>query len=250
VVTRLDLEYDGSDFGGWARQPGRRTVQAAVEAALQRILSRDVALTVAGRTDSGVDASGQVCSYAGPPAPRAGLNALLPDDVAVTAVSEAPDGFDARYSALQRAYRFRLLTRRAPSPFERGRALHVTAPLDRAALDACAAALVGTHDLTAFTPARTDHVLFTRTIDRAAWVDLGPDLLAFEIAAPSFMRHMNRILMGTMLEVATGRRTLDDFRALLAGAPRERAGATAAPDGLCLVGVTYPDGLAFVPANG
>ncbi len=203
---------------------------------------------MAGRTDAGVHAWGQVASYEGPPAPPSGLNALLPDDVAVLASEAAAPGFSARHDATSRAYCYRVLTRRERSAFERGRALWWPHPVDRAALDACAAALVGTHDFTAFTPTETDHVRFERDVRYAAWHAEGGDLLAFWIEADAFMRNMNRVLVGTMLEVAGGRRSVEDFVALLDGAPRTRAGRTAPPEGLYLAGVGY-DGRAVLPTT-
>jgi tRNA pseudouridine38-40 synthase len=159
-TARLDLEYDGTDFAGWSAQPGLRTVQAEVERALATILGREVTVTVAGRTDRGVHAWGQVASHEGEPAPARALNAVLPHDVAVLACAAAPDGFDARRDARSRTYCYRMLTRGAPSPFERGRALWWPRPIDVGALEACAAALRGTHDFTAFTPTQTEHVRF------------------------------------------------------------------------------------------
>jgi tRNA pseudouridine38-40 synthase len=239
-TARLLIEYDGTAFAGWARQNGQRTVQGELERALAVVLRRDaVPLTVAGRTDAGVHAWGQVASYGGDPAPVGSLNALLPDDVAVVDSRPAPPGFDARRDATSRAYCYRLLVRRARSVRERGRALHIPRPIDRDALDACAAALVGTHDFTAFTPTETDHVRFTRDVLAARWVTREADLLEFWIEADAFLRHMNRALVGTMLEVTSGRRTLTDFRELLAGRPRAAAGPTAPPHGLALAGVGY-----------
>jgi tRNA pseudouridine38-40 synthase len=242
-TIRLDIEYDGSGFRGWARQPGLRTVQGELEAALAVVLREPIALTVAGRTDTGVHALGQVASFEAPEGVpgdlRRSLNALCPDDIAVTAATETPAGFDARRDATSRSYRYRLLTRRAPSPFERGRALWWPHRIDRAALDACAAAIVGQHDFTAFTPTQTDHVHFHRTVFTAFWEDESEDLLAFRITADAFMRNMIRALVGTMLEVASSRRTVDDFSALLHGAPRKEAGDTAPPHGLYLESVSY-----------
>jgi tRNA pseudouridine38-40 synthase len=236
VTARLLLEYDGSDFGGWATQPGVRTVQATVEEALATVLRHEVRLSVAGRTDRGVHALGQVASHDGDPAPRRNLNALLPPDVAALSSDPAPDGFDARRDARSRTYRYRLHTRSAPSPFEQGRALWWPRPLDREALDACAAALLGTHDFTAFTPSETDHVRFERDVFRAEWVQESEHVVAFWIEADTFMRHMVRVLVGTMLEGVSPER----FAELLTGHPRSEAGATAAPHGLYLESVAYP----------
>jgi tRNA pseudouridine38-40 synthase len=238
VTVRLDLEYDGTAFWGGARQPGQRTVQAEVEGALARVAQQPLSLTVAGRTDRGVHATGQVASYPGPVVRAEALNALLPPDVAVRACAAAREGFDARRDALGRAYRYRLLHTRIRSPFEAGRALWWPHRLDREALHACAALIPGTHDFTAFTPTETYHVRFDRDVVAARWVEDG-DLLAFEIEADTFMRHMNRVLVGTMLQVAGGRRTLESFAALLDGAHRREAGPTAPPHGLCLTGVRY-----------
>ncbi len=248
-ALRLTIAYDGTPFAGWAAQPGQRTIQAELEAALETILGERASLTVAGRTDAGVHAWGQVASCESrrePPDELAHrLNAVLPPEIAVVKASVAAEGFDARRDARSRTYCYRLLASPVRHPFEERRALWCPRPLDRVGLDRCAATLVGSHDFTAFTPTDTEHVRFERDIVNAEWRSrqlAGPfpgHLLELWIEADAFMRHMVRVLVGTMLEVARGRRTVEDFEALLQGAPRERAGETAPPEGLFLASVRY-----------
>ncbi|CAN5251818.1 tRNA pseudouridine(38-40) synthase TruA [soil metagenome] len=233
------LEYDGTEFAGWARQPGQRTIQEEVEKALSTILREEVSLTVAGRTDRGVHAWGQVCSYEHEAVDPARLNALLARDVAVLDCNPAPEGFSARHDAVSRTYCYRVLHRRARSVWHDNRALWHGWDLDTEVLLACADAIVGAHDFTAFTPKETYHTRFERRVLSAEWRVDG-DLLEFWITADTFMRQMNRILVGTMLEVAGGRRTLEDFVVLLAGAPRSHAGNTAPAHALALAAVGYP----------
>jgi tRNA pseudouridine38-40 synthase len=260
MVTKLTLEYDGAGFAGWVRQPGLRTVQEELERALRTVLGETGAdgeplrLTVAGRTDRGVHAWGQVASYAHEAVDPLRLNGLLDDDVAVLAAEPAPAGFDARRDARSRTYCYRVLVRRSRSAFDRGRALWWTGELDRDALSECARALVGKHDFTAFTPTETEHTRFQRRVLRAEWRahPLGtgvsrarPEsnapgtLLECWIEAETFMRHMSRVLVGTMLDVAAGAITVEDFRRLLEGRPREQAGKTAPAHGLALASVSY-----------
>jgi tRNA pseudouridine38-40 synthase len=248
-VVRLTIAYDGTPFAGWAAQPGRPTVQGELEAALERILGQPASLTVAGRTDAGVHAWGQVASFELDRQPPHGLahrlNAVLPPEIVVIEASPAPDGFDARRDARARIYCYRVLASPVQNPFEISRALWWPHAVDRAGLDSCAAALVGRHDFTAFTPTQTKHSRFERDVAQAEWrahrlpEPFPGELLEFWIEADAFMRHMVRILVGTMLEVAGGRRSSGDFKELLRGAPRERAGDTAPPDGLYLAAVKY-----------
>jgi tRNA pseudouridine38-40 synthase len=246
MVTKLTIEYDGSGFAGWARQPGKRTVQEELERALRTILGeqgqdgRALKLTVAGRTDSGVHAWGQVASYAHEAVDPARLNGLLDPDVAVLGAEPAAEGFDARRDATSRTYCYRVLARRTRSAFERDRAYWWTGAVDREALRTCAQALAGRHEFTAFTPSETDHSWFACRVLRSEWL-LDGELLEFWIEADMFLRHMIRVLVGTMLEVAQGRRTVEEFVGLLDGRPRAEAGRTAPAHGLALASVAYPD---------
>ena len=242
AALKLTLEYHGAGFKGWAAQPGLRTVEGVLSDALGKLLPTPPSLSVAGRTDTGVHARGQVVSFSCEEVETGGLmrslNGILPRDVSVVAVERASDGFDARRDARSRTYCYRLLGRPARSPLLRDRALWWSLPLDVGALERCATALLGTHDFTAVTPTQTEHVRFERDVFRAEWRRDG-DLLEFWIEADTFMRHMVRVLVGTMLEVAGGRRHLEQFVSLLCGAERSQAGPTAEAHGLSLEHVRY-----------
>jgi len=240
---RIDLAYHGGDFAGWAVQPGRRTVESELSAALETALSQPVSLTVAGRTDAGVHALAQVVSLECSAPPRGNLrralNGLTGNDLVVHSADVAPDGFDARHDAVSRTYCYRLLASSVANPFERGLSLWWPYPIELDALDACASRLAGVHDFTAFTPTQTKHRHFRREIRRAEWVREEGGMTTLWIEADAFLRGMIRALVGTMLEVAGGRREIEDFERLLDGAPREEAGDTSQPHGLYLAGVSY-----------
>jgi tRNA pseudouridine38-40 synthase len=236
VRLKLTVEYDGTPFRGWAAQPGLPTVEAALRAALTETFDRVSDLAVAGRTDTGVHALANVVSVdveGGPPLERiaVALNPRLPDEVTIVSAEQVAGDFNARFSARSRSYRYRLFTRRTPSPFEVGRSWWRPQPLDEERLQKEAALLVGEHDFRAFTPTETQHDVFVRIVESASWARRD-DHLDFEITADSFLRHMVRTLVGTMVEGV-------DVRLLLAGAARSDAGATAPPHGLYLVGVAY-----------
>ncbi|MBN1321574.1 MAG: tRNA pseudouridine(38-40) synthase TruA [Thermoleophilia bacterium] len=244
---RLELQYDGAGLHGWAKQDGLLTVEGSLRRALGTVLGVAPDLQVAGRTDAGVHARRQIVSLALPAGTdvgrlRASLNALTPPGIAITRIVPAPAGFDARKDAVSRTYRYFLANSEVVSPFLNRYCWHVPEELDLAAVGAAAEATVGRHDFKAFTPAETEHVFFNRLVLRCAWKPargVEPGMFHLEIEAEAFLRHMVRTLVGTMVEIGLGKRNQEDFRGLLAGAPRTAAGPTAPAQGLFLWDVRY-----------
>lgn len=239
------VEYDGSGFSGWAAQPGRRTVEDSLLEALQTVLRRPVKLSVAGRTDAGVHASGQVISFAADTKLPLGeisykVTAVLPKDLALRRCVQVPEDFDARRNARSRSYEYRIINDPIRSPLSWHRTSYVAKKLDFGLLEEAATLVLGTHEFRAFTPSRSYHVRFGRTVYESSWTR-NENRLAYKITADSFLYGMVRTLVGTMIEVAEGKRTLENFGRLVAGGVREEAGPSAPARGLTLVEVGYDD---------
>ncbi len=268
---RLRVEYDGTGLCGWQRQDNGPTVQGHLEAALARLLQHPVSVVGASRTDAGVHARGQVASFRTErPIPlhgiRRGINSMLPDQIAVPEVTEVGDDFHPRFSATGKHYRYLLLTRAERDPRWRHRAWHHPERLDRGAMQAAAAALIGEHDFAAFRAAGCTAKRTVRRIDRIDIAELASDLagslpepsaepsassfqLAVDVRGNAFLRNMVRILVGTLVEVGRGRRAASEVPEILASRDRTRAGVTAPAHGLELVEVRY-DGRKISPPHG
>ena len=239
---RLVVEYDGTDFHGWQLQPGARTVQGELEAAVERVFGAAVRVTAAGRTDAGVHAAGQVVAFSSdremePRVLRRALNANTGVDLAVREVEQVGDDFDPRRHAASRRYVYRIWNRNEPSPFWRRYAWFVPRRLDVAAMQRAAVQLEGDHDFTSFQGAGCDAEHARRRVYRSTLTAEGA-LVAYEIEATAFLRHMVRNIIGTLVEIGLGQREAD-LGGLLAARNRTRAGATAPARGLCLVEVRY-----------
>ncbi|MFH1834525.1 MAG: tRNA pseudouridine(38-40) synthase TruA [bacterium] len=252
---RMELQYAGTGFHGWAKQDGLITVEGCLEAALSTVLGDAHPIRVAGRTDAGVHARRQVASVHLPEGTDLArlvrsLNALTPPGIAVTRITPVAVDFDPRKDAVRRVYRYFLCAAEVVPPFWVSYAWHVVGGIDLSAMRESAALVVGSNDFTAFTPRETEHVFFRRLVSRCAWKQMrgGSSALSpataeaivfLEIEADAFLRHMVRTLVGTMVEVGEGTRSVADFGRLLGGAARETAGRTAPAHGLFLWDVGY-----------
>ena len=241
------VEYDGARFAGWAAQPGMRTVEGTLSEALWTVLRRPVKLAVAGRTDAGVHAGGQVVSFEAetdlPPSRIAyKVTAVLPEDVALRRCVAVPDGFDARRNARSRDYEYRLVNDEIRSPLRRRLEAYEPRKMDFGLLAEAGEMVLGARDFSAFTPSKGYHVRFGRVVTESRWTSRG-DLLLYRISADSFLYGMVRTLVGTMQEVARGKRDLESFEALLSGGRRQDAGPAAPARGLTLVSVAYDEDL-------
>jgi tRNA pseudouridine38-40 synthase len=280
VYLKLRIQYDGTEFSGSQLQSeGRgRTVQGELEAALTRLASEPVRANLAGRTDAGVHAWGQVASLHFPPRPRLdtpsavkrALNGILPADLSVLAAEEVDPQFHARFSATRRCYRYLVWNAQEPLPLIRRYSLHVRRPLDAEAMSAAAGLLVGTHDLASFAgqglgvpqeaddedrPSTVRTVYEARLLavepdanfwnweapgsDRTADASTGSRLLALDLVANAFLPQMVRTIVGTLLEVGEGKRTVEEMKHIIESHDRRQAGPTAKPQGLCLLWVSY-----------
>lgn len=239
------VEYEGAGFSGWAAQPGRRTVEGELSEALATVLRQPVKLAVAGRTDAGVHATGQVVSFSADTSLDPGIiaykaTAVMPEALALRRCVEVSEDFDARRWASSRSYEYRVLNSAIRSPLARGRSVHISRGLDETALRESAGVLLGEHDFQSFTPSRTYHSYFVRRVSESRWDREGEELV-YRITSNSFLYGMVRALVGTMLEAADGKRSPAQIKTLLDSqeAHRDAAGASAPAHGLTLTRVDY-----------
>jgi tRNA pseudouridine38-40 synthase len=251
-TIKIVLAYDGAEFVGWQRQANGRSVQGVLEDALARIEGQPVPVAGAGRTDAGVHALGQVASFRltseiARASLRQALNGILPADIRVSRVEEAPAEFNARFAARAKTYRYRIFNAEVMSPFERRFAWHLPRALHLGAMAAAAAALNGRHDFAAFQASGSLVSSSVRTLHESRWLEEthsqsgdGP-ILEYQVSGDGFLRHMVRNIVGTLVEVGTGRRTPESMAELLASRDRGAAGPTAPAHGLRLVRVDYDE---------
>jgi tRNA pseudouridine38-40 synthase len=242
---RLTVEYDGAPFAGFQAQAALPTVQGEIERAILGFCGEAVRIQAAGRTDTGVHATGQVIhvDLTRERLPATVMNAinahLVPAPISIIAAQRAPDGFHARFSAVGRRYVYRILNRRAPPALDRGRVWLVKAPLDAEAMAAAARRLTGLHDFTTFRDAACQAKSPVKTLDEAS-VGRAGDEIRLTFVARSFLHRQVRSMVGSLVEVGRGRWTADDLAAALAARDRDACGPVAPPDGLTLAGVDYP----------
>ena len=240
---KLLLEYDGTNYHGWQIQPTDTTVQGTLEAVLARILNTPIRLRVAGRTDAGVHALGQVATFQAA-APlnlvrfQHSLNSVLPSDIAIRAISTVSDTFHPRYDAHSRTYQYRIWNQSAPSAMQARYSWHIPYPLDQEAMNAAATLLIGHHNFSSFQGADSVERTPWRTVMHSA-VCGERDFLVYTVEARSFLRHMVRNIVGTLVDVGRGALSVDEFATVFAARNRSRAGLNAPPHGLFLVAVRY-----------
>jgi tRNA pseudouridine38-40 synthase len=237
------VEYDGAGFTGWAVQPNLRTVEGTLTKALSTILRQPIKLVVAGRTDAGVHALGQVVSFSAqtslvPSSISYRTSAVLPKDLALRRCVSVDESFDARRDAKSRSYEYRVVNDPIRSPLLRRGAIHVARRLDLGLLKEAADLVRGVHDFRAFTPAKSYHVRFVRVVEESSW-EVRDGLLVYRITADSFLYGMVRTLVGTMLEVGGSKRKLAGLENILSGGERSAAGPAAPARGLTLMRVDY-----------
>lgn len=242
---KITIEYDGSVFHGWQRQKGHRTVQEEIENALHTVIRQKIAVIGSGRTDAGVHALGQVASFKcvtrlGPGTIQKALNSLLPGAIVIRECEPAAPTFHARYDAKSKTYRYRILNHPLAVAVGRQYAWHLRRPLDLDAMRRAAALLVGRHDFSAFEGAGSPRSHAVRQVFRA-FIDreAKAEFLAFDIEADGFLRFMVRNIVGTLVLVGSGKIGVAEFEEILLSEERERAGATAPPQGLFLMCVNY-----------
>ncbi len=240
---KLTLEYEGTGYLGWQRQPQGMTVQQALEEALEKAVGTRTAVTGASRTDAGVHARGQSANFRtesalAPERLRGALNALLPRDIAVLEAREVPPEFDARFSARSKRYTYTLWTGPVRPALRRNFCWHVRWVRDVEALRAASRLLIGRKDFAAFEAANASSETTVRRVKRAEWFESGPEL-TFEIEADAFLYNMVRIIVGTLCEVGRGKLSVGDFARIIEARDRTEAGRTAPPQGLCLMEVVY-----------
>lgn len=243
MQLKVTLEYDGANYHGWQLQRNASTIQGAIEAVLHRLFNQPVRIRVAGRTDTGVHATGQVLTFT-PPKPldlrrfQHSVNALLPPDIAFKHIEEVPNTFNPRRDAIRRTYQYRIWNQQWRSPLWARYSWHIPYPLDIDAMNRAASLLIGDHDFSSFRGSDSEDRTPQRTIFHST-VRSDDQFLLYDIEGRSFLRHMVRNIVGTLVDVGRGAITVDDFACIFAACDRTHAGLNAPPQGLCLVAVKY-----------